>query len=87
MRPLPALAQQPAKLHRVAYVGLGARLKELVGTNPINQSTSFQQLSSRACVSLVMPKVRIYSLSGALPKVAFGDCPILCASWFPARWM
>src|SRR5262249_38276478 len=41
---LPALAQQPAKLHRVAYVGLGARLKELVGTNPINLlPTAFKQ--------------------------------------------
>src|SRR5262245_24837442 len=44
LRPLPALAQQPAKLHRVAYLGLGARLKELVGTNPINLlPTAFKQ--------------------------------------------
>jgi putative tryptophan/tyrosine transport system substrate-binding protein len=35
-RPFAALAQQPAKLHRVACVALGARLNELVGTNPIN---------------------------------------------------
>src|SRR4029078_7022520 len=34
--PLSALARQRAKLHRVAYVGFGARLPELVGTNPIN---------------------------------------------------
>ena len=36
VRPFAALAQQPTKLHRVAYVGLAARLNELVGTNPIN---------------------------------------------------
>jgi putative ABC transport system substrate-binding protein len=29
-------AQQPSKLHRVAYVGFGARLPELIGANPIN---------------------------------------------------
>ena len=34
--PFAAPAQQPAKLPRVAWVGLGARLPELVGTNPIN---------------------------------------------------
>ena len=34
--PFAAPAQQPKKLQRVAYVGLGARLNELVGTNPIN---------------------------------------------------
>src|SRR5262245_7168925 len=94
VRPLPVLAQQPAKLHRVAYVGLGARLKELVGTNPINPlprafKQGLRELGYAEGQNLLLewhtPEGRLWRLPNIMRELVSSKVDVTLAQQFEAK--